>query len=193
MQQKAPDKFPHRQRHELHGVAVAIVSPAKRDLAILERDQAMVTDGYPMGRATQVGDHLLSRGKGFLGIDHPGVLPQRGHEAVKGLGVSQGGGRAGTAQRSLRVGLMEAREIFPPKDLGEPFDRDEEVAALGGNPTLAIWGEGATVTIPWTWMWCSSVCPQVWSTRVRPSSPPSHLGSRPNVCKVAAALRKRRP
>ena len=42
------------------------------------------------------------------------------------------------------MGPVEAREIFPPKDLGEPSDREEEGAALGGNPTLTVWSEGAT-------------------------------------------------
>jgi hypothetical protein len=72
------------------------------------------------------------------------MLPQLGQEAGKGLGGSQGGGRAGKAQRSLGVSPVEAREIFPPQDLAEPFDGEEEVAALGGNPALVVWGEGAT-------------------------------------------------
>ena len=104
----------------------------------------MVTDGDPMRIAPQVGNHLLGRAKGRLGIDHPGVLSQLGQEAVKGFGGSQGSCRAGTAQRSLGVCPVEAREIFPPKDLGEPFDGEEEVTALGGNPACAVWGEGAT-------------------------------------------------
>ena len=103
----------------------------------------MVADGHPVCRAPQGGDHLRGRGKRFLGIDDPGVLLQRGDEAGKCLGVSQGDCRAGKAQRSLDVSPVEAREIFPPKDLGEPFDGEEEVAALGGNPALAVWGEGA--------------------------------------------------
>ena len=48
----------------------------------------MIADGHPMRIAPQVGNHLRGRGKRFLGIDDPGVLLQRGDEAVKGLGVS---------------------------------------------------------------------------------------------------------
>jgi hypothetical protein len=46
------------------------------------------------------------------------------------------------------VGPVEARAILPPQDLGEPSDREEEVAALGGHPTLTVWSEGATGTDP---------------------------------------------
>src|SRR5260221_13158834 len=97
-----------------------------------------------MGRATQGGDHLVGRGKGWLGINPPVVLLQRGNEAGKGLRMSQRGCRASQVQRSLSVGPLKAREIFPPKDLAEPFDREEEVTALGGKPALAVRGEGAT-------------------------------------------------
>src|SRR6516164_10629093 len=72
------------------------------------------------------------------------MLPQLGHEAGKGRGVSQGGGRAGQVQRSLGVGPLEAREILAAQDLGQSSDREEEVAALGGNPARAVWGQGAT-------------------------------------------------
>ena len=144
MQQEAPDKFPRRQRHDLHPVAVAIVTPAKRHLALVHRHQAMIADGHPMRIAAQVGDHLRGRGKGRLGIDHPVGLLQRGDEAVKGCGVGQGGRGARESQGVLGVGPLEAREILAAKDLGEPFDGEEEVAALGGNPPLTVWSEGAT-------------------------------------------------
>jgi hypothetical protein len=120
------------------------VAPAKRYLALVHRHQAMGADGDPMGRAAQVRHHLLGRGNRRLGIDHPGVLPQLGQEVGKGLGVSQGGGRAGKTQGSPGVSPVEAGEIFPPQDLAEPLDREEEVAVLGGHPARAVRGESPT-------------------------------------------------
>ena len=104
----------------------------------------MIADGHPMRIAAQVGDYLRGRGKGRLGIDHPVGLLQRGDEAGKGFGVGQGGRGTREAQGVLGVGPLEAREILAAKDLGQSPDREEEVAALGGNPALAVWGQGAT-------------------------------------------------
>ena len=96
------------------------------------------------GRAAQVRDHLLGRGKGWLGIDDPGVLLQRGDEAGKSLGVGQGSRGTREAQDLLGVGPLEAREILAAQDLGQAFDWEEEVAALRGNPARAVWDQGAT-------------------------------------------------
>jgi hypothetical protein len=101
-----------------------------------------------MRRAPQGGNHLRGRGPRVRGLDAPGVLLQRGDAAVKGLGGSQGSGRTCTAPRSLGVSPVEACEIVPPQDLGEPLDRAEAGTALGGNPTRAVWGEGATGDAP---------------------------------------------
>ncbi len=148
MQQEAPDKLPRRQCHALHPVAMTIVSPAKRHLALVHRHQAMVADGHPMGIAAQVRDHLLGRGKRRLGIDDPGVLLQRSDEAGKNLGVGQGSRGTREAQDILSVGPLEAREILAAQDLGQAFDWEEEVAALRGNPALAVWDQGATSDDP---------------------------------------------
>jgi len=53
MQQEAPDKFPRRQRHDLHAVAVTIVTPTKGHLALAHGHQAMVADGHAMRIAAQ--------------------------------------------------------------------------------------------------------------------------------------------
>jgi len=130
MQQEAPDKLPRRQGHDLHPVAMTIVLPAQRHLALVHRHQAMVADGHPMGRAAQVRDHLLGRGKGWLGIDDPGVLLQRGDEAGKSLGVARGVVAPAKRRTFLGVGPLEAREILAAQDHGQAFDWEEEVAAL---------------------------------------------------------------
>ena len=51
---------------------------------------------------------------------------------------------SGEAQGVLGGGPLETLEILAAKDLGQSPDREEEVAALGGNPALAVWGQGAT-------------------------------------------------
>jgi hypothetical protein len=53
------------------GCRVPVVFPAKRNLAVLERQETLVGDGYPMGVAAEVFDHLLRATEGRLGVNHP--------------------------------------------------------------------------------------------------------------------------
>ena len=50
-----------------------------------------------------------------------------------------------------------------------------------------------SVTMQWTWMCCPRFCPQVCSTMVMPSSPPSQRGLRPNSSRVREAALKSSP
>jgi len=53
---------------------VSRITPAKRDLAIAEGDQAMVGDGHTMSVAAQILQHIFGTAKGTFQVDHP-VLP----------------------------------------------------------------------------------------------------------------------
>jgi len=57
---------------------------------------------------------------------------------------------------------VEAREILPRKTLARPFDGEEKSRRLVAIQRAPSGARAPPVTIPWTWMWCSSVCPQVW-------------------------------
>jgi len=71
MQQKAPDEFLHLQRHRGGLTGAGIVLPAERHAAVLQRDQTLVGDGYPMGITRQVLQHLPGSTEWRFGIDHP--------------------------------------------------------------------------------------------------------------------------
>ena len=91
MQQEATQELIQRQGHNLLGIVMSRVAPAKGDLAIGERDQAVVGDGDAMGVAAQILEHVLGASEGRLAVDHPVLSvewPQLGSED---LGLSQGG------------------------------------------------------------------------------------------------------
>ncbi len=71
VQQKSADEFLGAHGHDLELIAVGIVAPAKPYLVVFEADQAMVSDGYAVGIAAEIGEHLFSTGKRRLGVDYP--------------------------------------------------------------------------------------------------------------------------
>lgn len=83
VEEKPADKLDGVQRHELGLVVMGRVSPAKRDPAILHRDEAPVGDGNPMGIACQILEHLLRAAKWALGMDHPALLLALSKEPIE--------------------------------------------------------------------------------------------------------------
>src|SRR5262245_46500493 len=71
MEQKAADKLVGGQGHQLLSVMVLRVPPAEADSVVLQTDQAMIGDRYPMGVAAQIVQHLLRSAKGGLSVHHP--------------------------------------------------------------------------------------------------------------------------
>ena len=64
-------EFIEGEGHELLLVVVSGIAPAKGDLAIGEGDQAVVRDGYAMGIAAQIVQHILRATEGRFQVDHP--------------------------------------------------------------------------------------------------------------------------
>ena len=64
VQQEALQELVDRQASELLLIVVCRIAPAKSDLAILERDQAMVGDGHAMGIAAEILQHVFGTTEG---------------------------------------------------------------------------------------------------------------------------------
>ena len=68
-------------------VVASRIAPAKSDLVFGKRDQAMIGDGYAMGVATQILEHILGATERWLRIDHPVFVMNSGrNQAAKVLG-----------------------------------------------------------------------------------------------------------
>jgi hypothetical protein len=65
------DKFVRLQRHGLFTVIVGIVSPEKRDIAILVGENAVIADGDPVGISAEVLKDPRGTIKGWFAIDDP--------------------------------------------------------------------------------------------------------------------------
>ena len=64
VQQEALQERIDRQDSEFLLIVVCRITPAKSDLAILERDQAMVGDGHTVGVAAEILQHVFGTTEG---------------------------------------------------------------------------------------------------------------------------------
>ena len=71
VQQEATQELVEREGEQLLFIVVSGIPPAKNDLAIAEGDETMVGDGYAMGVAAQILQHIVGATEGGLEIDHP--------------------------------------------------------------------------------------------------------------------------
>ena len=71
MKKEPSDKFVRLERHGLFAVIVGIVSPEKRDIAILVGKDAVIADGNPVGISAEVLKHTFGATEGRFAIDDP--------------------------------------------------------------------------------------------------------------------------
>jgi hypothetical protein len=71
MEEKAAQEFIERQRHQLLLIMVSGVAPTKGHLAVVERNQSVVGDGYAVGITAEVVEHILRTTEGWFGVDDP--------------------------------------------------------------------------------------------------------------------------
>jgi hypothetical protein len=77
MHQEAADKLPAVEGHRLLAVAVPVILPPKRNLAVVHRQQPVVGDGDAVGVAPDVVENLLWSGERPLRVDYPFGFPKR--------------------------------------------------------------------------------------------------------------------
>ncbi len=112
----------------------AVVLPAERDAALVERDEPAVADRDAVRVARQVGQHGLRPAERALGIDHPLGLPQRREVGREGAGV----GQPGLRRRRRRAGrrscspASRSRNSLPEQPRQHPHGQEE--ARPAGDP-----------------------------------------------------------
>jgi hypothetical protein len=74
MQQEAPQDLIQRRGHQLLYIVVSRVPPTKGNLAVGQRDQSMVGNGYAMGVAAQVLEHIVGAAEGWFGVNDPSLF-----------------------------------------------------------------------------------------------------------------------
>jgi len=83
VKQETAEKLIRRKGQEALLVVVSRVSEAKRDLVIVEGDQAVVRDSDAMGVSAEVAEYLVGSTERWLAIDHPVMAEELTEKALK--------------------------------------------------------------------------------------------------------------
>ncbi len=86
MKKEPPDKFSGLQRHDLLTVPVGIISPEERNLAVLDREDAVIADGDSMGISAEVLKDPLDAIEGRFTVDDPLLVVEMSPERFEGSG-----------------------------------------------------------------------------------------------------------
>ena len=81
VKQEAADELVGASGHDFGSIAPAPIPPPKHHLAIVHRHEPVITERHAMRITSQVRHCVLCGGEGRLGIDDPGLLPQRRKKA----------------------------------------------------------------------------------------------------------------
>jgi hypothetical protein len=101
VEQEAAQELLRTERHHSLLITVGIILPTESNLVMLESQEAMVGDGYAMGIAGEIAEHMMGTAEGGLGVDDP-VLPEQGaQEGAEGLVVGQGLKSSGEGELAL--------------------------------------------------------------------------------------------
>jgi len=142
VKEKATDEFLGRERHDLHAVAVGVVSPAEAHDALGVADEPLVGDRDAVGVPTEVLEELRRPGERPFGVHDPVMLPKFPEPGREGLWLSQRGERAGEAELAAGEGAVKRLQVLAAEDPGEGAD-GEKKAGRGGDPARAVLGERA--------------------------------------------------
>ena len=143
MEEEPADKLHGVQRHEFVLIAVGRVSPAKRNLAILQGREAPIGDGNPVGVAGHVLKDLLGPAKWLLGMDHPLLVFELAKEPIEFRRLPKPGDRSGQAQFVLAIGATEPSQKGAAEACGEHLAGQEIAWIANPDPARAVGGKSA--------------------------------------------------
>ena len=139
MQEDAPDELRRGQGHGLltRCVGTAVVGVAEPDLPRVEGEEPLVGDGDPMRVPTDVIEHLVGPGEGWLGVDPPVGLPGGLEMGGKVLPIVEGVECAGEVQLAGLERLAHGVEQQPANEPGEGSGLASELRAQGDFLSVA--------------------------------------------------------
>ena len=149
MQQEATQELFGRQSEESFLVFIGGVSPAKRDLVILERNEPWIGNGNAMGVSAEIAQHLLGSAERRLAVDYPARRIKLTDQTPKQFGLRQAAKQAATPELSGSVGLLERFEKLAAEDLAENRFRKKEALTSRAHPmgTVARQTAGSDDTV----------------------------------------------
>jgi hypothetical protein len=83
VEQEAAQELLRTERHRSLLITVGIIVPTESNLVMLESHEAMVGDGYAMGVAGEITQHMMGTAEGWLGVDDPVLTEQGAQEGAE--------------------------------------------------------------------------------------------------------------
>ena len=139
MKEEPPDKFISLQRHGLLTVPVGIISPEKRNMAVLDSEDAVIADGDSMGIPAEVLKNPLGAIEGRFAIDDPLLVIEMSPERFEGSRFLEMADTAGEYKIIGREAFFEQIKELPSEQCRhDPYGKEEPFAA--GYPAAAVRG-----------------------------------------------------
>lgn len=85
--EEAENELVRMKRHQPGRVAMTVITPAEGHPGLVSADQATVGDGDPVCVAAEIGEDMLGRSEGRLGINDPILAPQLADRCGEDIGI----------------------------------------------------------------------------------------------------------
>jgi len=130
MKKEPSDKLACLQRHGLLMVVVCIISPEKRNSAVLDGEDAVVADGDPVGISAEVLKDPRGAIKGRFAIDDPLLMVKMFSEGFEGSGFLEMADAAGEYKiPRCEAVFEEVKELASEQCRHDPYGNEEALAA----------------------------------------------------------------
>ena len=123
-------------------IVVGRVTPAKSNLAVGQRDQAMVGDGDAVSIATEILQDVHGPAEGWFGVDDPVFAEERTEPGGEKLGMGARRELAGEMQLAMLESGPESGDELAAEHAPQ-YSNGKEEAWVGSNPVGVIARESA--------------------------------------------------
>ena len=131
-----------RESYQFLLIVVGGVAPAEGDLAVGQRDQAMVGDGDAVSVATEILQHVLGSAEGWFGVEDPVFAEQGTQPGCEELGMGERRELSGEMQLAVLESGLESGDKLAAEQPPQYGDGQEE-AGMRSNPAGVNAGESA--------------------------------------------------
>src|SRR6516165_8893940 len=126
MKQEATQKLIVRGGHQFLPIVVGGVAPAKGDLVVGQRNQAMVGDSNTVSIAAEILEHILRATEGWFGVDNPVFAEERTQPSREELGMGERREFSRKVQLVALEGMLQAGDELATKHAPQYGDGKEE-------------------------------------------------------------------
>jgi len=137
MKKEPSDKLVCLERHSLLTVMVCIIPPSEGNIAVLDGEDAVITDRDPVGISAEVLKDPLGAIEGWFAIDDPLIMVEMPPEGLEVSGIFEMTEIGGEDKiTSLKAIFEEVEELASEQCRHDPHGKEESFAA--GYPAAAV-------------------------------------------------------